>query len=389
MNVLSTSTVVANRADHPRLAGMTWAHLLNDGAANYLPGVLPAILVSMNLSVSYAGVFMAALMIGQAAQPLVGLVADRIGGRAFVLAGLAGTSLGGALVGLMPNQWALLGVLVAIGLCNALFHPQALAGVRSIGGAHHGTSMSIFLIGGELGRGAWPLVTSWLVTVQGLDALWMLAIPTVLTLPLLWRWAPVMTPRHKDAAPLRWRTHAGPLSCLVAFASLRSLMIYSIVTFMPLLWQQQGGSLTGGASVISVLLLVGIIGNLGGGRLADHVGCRPVLIGAMVAAVLLLAAFIGSKGALSWLLLGLLGMALFATIPLTVLTGQNLLPENRSFGSGLALGLANALGALGVTVLGPVAAVWGTQTVLWVAVASGIVAAMLAIAIPERQNKSA
>src|SRR5690625_2710697 len=136
---MSSSTWSSQAADRPRLLGMAWAHFLNDGVANYLPGVLPAILVSMHLSLNYAGLLMAALLVGQGMQPLVGLVADHIGGRAFVFAGLIGTTLGGALVGLVPDQWSLIGVLIGIGLCNALFHPQALVGVRSIGGARHGT----------------------------------------------------------------------------------------------------------------------------------------------------------------------------------------------------------------------------------------------------------
>lgn len=379
-------TAAADRADRPRLAGMAWAHLLNDGAANYLPGVLPAILISLNLSVAYAGVFMAALMVGQAAQPLVGLAADRIGGRGFVLAGMVGTSLGGALVGLMPGYWSLLALLIAIGLSNSLFHPQALAGIRVIGGRRYGTAMSVFLIGGELGRGVWPLATSWLVATRGLDALWWLAIPTLFTLPLLWRSAPELAPRHKDAAALRWRAHAGPLSLLVGFAGLRSLMIFSVVTFLPLLWQQQGGSLTGGASFISVLLIVGIAGNLMGGRTADQIGYRPVLIGAIMAAVLLLAAFMLSSGLLSWLLLGLLGMALFATLPLTVLIAQDILPENRSFGSGLAMGLGNALGALGVSALGLAAAAFSVPAALWLTVACGVLATVLAVLLPEHRR---
>lgn len=382
MNASTGTTQPPRRAERTRLASMAWAHLLNDGAANYLPGVLPAILVAMNLSVAYAGVFMAALIIGQGAQPLVGLLADRFGGRGFVFAGLIGTSLGGALVGLAPNAWSLLALLIAIGLLNAMFHPQALAGVRSIGGQRHGTSMSVFLVGGEIGRGAWPLVTSWLVTVYGLDALWVLALPTLLTLPLLWYQAPAVVPRQQDSAPLQWRAHAKPLSLLVAFGGLRSLMIYSMITFIPVMWHQQGGDLTTGASLITVLLVVGVVGNLGGGRLADHLGYRPVLIVAIAASTALLACFIGSGGLLSWVVLGLLGIALFATIPLTILIAQDMVPENRSFGSGLALGLANAIGVLCVTVLGPVAAAWGTVSVLWITVACGLVAVVLAAMLP-------
>lgn len=384
--MMPSSTIAPPRehADWPRLAGVSWAHFLNDGAANYLPGVLPAILVSMNLSVSYAGIFMAALLIGQALQPLAGLVADRVGGRAFVVIGLAGTATGAALIGLMPNYWSLLGILVLTGLSNSLFHPQALAGVRAIGGPRSGTSISIFLVGGEIGRGAWPVVATWLVTARGLADLWMLSIPALLTVPLLLRWAPPVAPRHADAKPLKLREHAGPLSCLVGFSALRSVMILGLVTFMPLVWQQHGGSLTAGASFITVLLLVGIVGNLGGGRLADHIGVRPVIIAAIVASVALMAAFLYASGWLTWLLLGLTGIALFATLPLTILVAQEILPENRSLGSGVALGFSNALGALGVLALGPVADAWGPVTALWVAVGCGVVAIPLAMSLPGR-----
>ncbi|HET8553110.1 MAG TPA: MFS transporter [Gammaproteobacteria bacterium] len=369
-------------ADRPRLAALAWAHFLNDGAANYLPGVLPAILVSLNLSVTYAGLFMAALLIGQALQPLTGLLADRIGGRLFIVVGLAGASIGGALVGLMPNRWSLLGLLIATGLCNSLFHPQSLAAVRAIGGRRHGGSMSIFLVGGEIGRGAWPVIASWLVTARGLHALWLIAIPSLLTLPVLWRYAPAAAPRPREATPLHLRAHAGPLARLVAFCALRSVMILSVVTFLPVLWHQGGGSLTGGASFITVLLLVGIIGNLGGGRAGDRIGRRPVIITAIVAGVALLAGFMGASGLLAWVLLALLGVALFSTLPLTVLIAQDILPENRSMGSGLALGFSNALGALGVVALGPVADVWGVSMALWAAVICGGLAIPLALSLP-------
>lgn len=49
--------------DRRRLISMSWAHLLNDGAANYLPGVLPAILVALG-------------------QPVTGWLADRTGDAA-------------------------------------------------------------------------------------------------------------------------------------------------------------------------------------------------------------------------------------------------------------------------------------------------------------------
>lgn len=378
----------ATHDSQTRLAGLAWSHFLNDGASNYLPGVLPAILIALNLSVSYAGVFMAALIVGQGIQPLVGLVADHFGGRTFVVAGLLGTALGGALIGLVPNAWTLVAVLIGTGLSNALFHPQALVGVRSISGAQSGTFISIFLIGGEIGRGLWPLLASWLVIHQGTHALWVLSVPALFTLPLLWRWAPSLPARHAGSAPLHIRAHSGPLSILVSFCTLRALMLYGVVTFVPLLWHEQGGSLTTGASFITVIMLVGIIGNLGGGKMSDHIGRRPIVIGGIIGAVILLIAFLQVSSTLAWLMLALFGIALFATLPLTVLIAQDILPENRSLGSGLALGLANAIGGLCVMALGPVAHAWGAQTAIWVAVGCGIIAIPLAMALPEHRHVS-
>lgn len=368
-----------------RLAGLSWSHFLNDGAANYLPGILPALLVQMDMSVALAGTIMAALLVGQGLQPLVGLIGDRIGGRAFVVAGLFGSSAGGALISVVDSPLLLMCVLVLIGISNSLFHPQALAGVRLLAHRRQGTAMSVFLIGGEVGRGVWPAVASWVVVRWGMDMLWVLALPALFTLPLLWHWAPSLPARDREVAPIAWRRHAKPLSLLVAFCALRALMIFSVITFVPVLWSAGGGSLTAGASFITVLMVIGVIGNLAGGRIADFSGTRPILVTAMAAACLLLVLFVQLDGYWLWVVLAALGIALFSTLPLTILIAQDVLPENRSFGSGLALGLANALGALAVIVLGPVAEYWGAAAPLWVAAACAAVALVLALILPNHR----
>lgn len=368
-----------------RLAGMGWSHFLNDGAANFLPGVLPALLVDLHLSVALAGTIMAALLVGQGLQPLVGLLGDRIGGRSLLLAGLFGSSVGCALISVIDSLGLLIFVLILIGISNALFHPQALAGVRQLAHRNQGTAMSVFLVGGEIGRGVWPALASLVVVTLGRSWLWLLAVPALFTLPLLWRWAPSLPARGGGNTRIAWARHAGQLTLLVAFCALRALMTFGLITFVPMLWASGGGSLTAGASFITVLMVVGVVGNLAGGRLADVSGTRPVLATAMLVASLLLVLFLQTGGIWLWLILALLGVALFATLPLTVLIAQDILPENRAFGSGLALGLANALGAIAVIALGPVADAWGPSAPLWVAAACGLVAALLAIVMPRKR----
>jgi FSR family fosmidomycin resistance protein-like MFS transporter len=351
----------ARRSTAPTaLLFMSWAHFLNDGASNYLPGVLPAVLAGFHIPVALVGTVMAALLIGQALQPFCGWPADEVGGRSFVLIGMAGSAVAAALVGVAPGYWSLLGVLLLVGIGNAMFHPQALAAIRELATLHgtgrHGLFMSTFLVGGELGRGTWPVVASLAVVALGLKSLVILALPAILTLPFIGYQLPILAGRrHRDVPKRVWWRRRRELGALISYASVRATVMYSLTTFLPLMWVERGGSLIGGASLVTTLLTVGIVGNLGGGHLADRFGQHAVIVGATVMSALFLSLFLLTTGPALWFILALLGVTLFATIPLQILIGQDILPENRSFGSGLALGFSNGLGAFAMIVLGVLA----------------------------------
>jgi len=379
-----TETVrVPARVSRGRLFGLSWAHLLNDGASNYLPGVLPAVLATLGEPVRMAGVLVTALTIGQALQPVTGRIADRLGGRSLVVLGLLLTSACGGLVGVARSTWMMVALLVLIGVGNSFFHPQALAGVRSMLAGKQGLLTSVFLVGGELGRGLWPTAASLVVDHLGLASLWILAIPGLVTLPLLLRAAPVLPRQAATGKAIHWRSHARPMLVLVGYQGLRAVTIYSLVTFIPLLWAARGGSLVSGASIISTMTVVGVIGNLWGGHLTDRIGRRPVLVASAVATALLIVPVAYLHGVWVWVVAAVLGVALFLTASTTVLLGQDIFPENRSMGSGIALGFANGLGALLVFVLGFWVGGSSVVTVFWVLSALGLGSAALTAAFPK------
>jgi len=355
---------------HPTTAllGLSWLHFLNDGAANFLPGILPAILVTLHRGASSASWVMSALLIGQALQPLMGWWSDRIGGKSLILFGVGGTSLGLVLVGVSTNLGMLLIVLFLIGLSNSIFHPQSMASARSLAKTSHGTVMSVFLVGGEIGRGLYPLVASIVVASYGLKGLWVVAIPALISIPLVALLLPELPARHADAKPIAWAQHAKPAAALISYVSLRALLLYALVTYLPLLWRQTGGSLVAGASLITVLLIVGVIGNVSGGLLADRFGRRFVLVGSSLLSALFVTLYMISSGWLLWVVLGFLGIAIFSTLPVSVLVGQDIFPENRSLGSGLALGFGNSIGALLLLGFGATVHVLGIRDALWMLV---------------------
>jgi MFS transporter, FSR family, fosmidomycin resistance protein len=366
-----------------------WTHLLNDGASNYLPGVLPAVLVELHIPLRLVGTVMAALLAGQALQPLWGWIADEVGGCWFVILGVGGTALGGALVGIAPGYWSVVGALLLIGTSSAMFHPQALAGIRMLPTRRPGLFMSVFLITGEFGRGLWPLAASLIAVTLGMKWLFLLALPAVLTLPFVAGRIPSLPRRHPDLPRTSLRRHLPDLAVLVSYSSLRATVQYSLGTFLPILWVRQGGSLVGGATIVTVLLIVGIAGNLTGGHLADSFGRRPLLMWASAISGVLLAGLLLSHGMLFWILVGALGAAVFATMPIQILLGQDILPENRSLGSGLALGFSNGVGAFAMIVLGLLAARWSIPAVLWINVGLCLIAVVMALFLPNGTTAAA
>ena len=375
-------TAASRRTPARRLAGLTWAHLLNDGAANYLPGVLPAVLVAVHQPVQMAGVLIASLTVGQALQPLLGWVADRVGGRWLVVLGLLLSSAGGALLGVTHDLGMLIVLLLMIGLGSALFHPQALSGVRSLLRGRQGLPTSVFLVGGELGRGIWPVAASLVATHLGLEYLWIIAIPGLVTVVLLLRWAPDLPARPRAVGRIRWREHSRPLALLLGYRGTRALTSFGLVTFLPVLWHVRGSSLVSGASLITTIIVSGVIGNLAGGHLADRFGRRPVLVvsAAATAALILPVAYL--DGPAVWAAAALLGPALFLTASPSVLIGQDIFPENRSMGSGIALGLANGIGALLVLALGLAITDATVIRVFWVLAAATAASVLAALAFP-------
>ncbi|MBU2858115.1 MFS transporter [Acidithiobacillus ferrooxidans] len=360
------------------LLGLSWLHFLNDGAANFLPGILPAVLLALHQNVAMAAAIMSALLIGQSMQPLMGWLADRQGGRTMILLGVAGTNIGVALVGWISQLWALFPVLFLIGLSNAAFHPQAMSGARTLARLRHGTVISVFMVGGELGRGLWPLLASLVVMHWGMASLWILALAALATVPFIVWVLPKQAPRHAMAPPIAWRRHWRPASLLVGYVSMRSLLLYSLITYLPILWHDRGGTLVGGAALVSVLLVVGVLGNLGGGMVADHFGRKLALVGSSSLVLLLVILCLLCSSWWIWPVLGLLGIAIYSAQPVTVLIGQDIFPENRGLGSGIALGVGNGLGALFLLAIGIAVTRFGVNSALWLLIVIAIISLFFA-----------
>lgn len=356
------------------LSWMTWTHFLNDGIANYFPGVLPFILDNAHIPVALAGTLMTALGLGQGLQPVSGWIADRIGGRSLVLGGVALSTIAAALIGWAHPLWLLLCLLFFTGIGNTAFHPQALSLTRKQLGQRPGGGMAVFLVGGEIGRSLGPLAAGLVVYHWGITWIWVMAIPLAVTYPFVIRALPRQEPRRQTFSQIPFKKHIKPTTALLIYSLVRSGIIYEISTIAPIMWHQRGGSLVTGASLITVFIGVGIVGNLLGGTLDHRLGKRSLLLASSGLTALTLLAFIESQGFWEWPVLGLMGIALFGTLTTTMLVGQDIFSENPALGSGIALGLANALGAILAFPLTYIAGRVGDGTTVWMLIVLTLIA---------------
>lgn len=349
------------------LVALVWAHFLNDGLANYLPGILPFLGIALHLPLAPIAGLMSVLLFGQMLQPVSGILADRIGGRGFALWGPILTTVGVVGVAVTRTYWMLAILFLITGIGNTIFHPQALSITRSIAQKRQGVTMSVFLIGGEVGRALSPLVAGWVVATMGLKFLWVMAIPLALTWPWMTRSVPKLPRQVRHGNPIKWRKHLKPGLTLIAFSGLRALMLYGLSTFLPILWHHRGGSLVAGASLVTTFVGTGVIGTLGSGAMMDRLGKQVVLWGSSIATLIFVSLVPFVSGIWLWPLVAILGIAVFGTFPITLLIGQDIFSENPAMGSGVALGLANGLGALLLPLWGLLADKVGVNHAMWTA----------------------
>jgi FSR family fosmidomycin resistance protein-like MFS transporter len=130
------------------------------------------------------------------------------------------------------------------------------------------------------------------------------------------------------------------------------------------------------------MLAAGAIGTLIGGRAADRFGCKPVVVASMAVLPALIVAFAAAGQGLATALIAVTGAATIITFSVTVVMGQEYLPNRIGVASGFTLGLSIGLGGVTVPLLGLVADSYGLTTTLHVVAVLPVIALLMALTLP-------
>ena len=364
------------------------AHGINDAYASFVPPLLPRIMDDLDISIAAAATLGAAFSIATALpQPFFGYVADRFGRRMLAVGGMLVSAVFVSIIGFAPSYWFLLLLLVAGGLGGAAFHPPGASyAVRVTAGRGGGGRYSIFSFGGAAGYSAGPLVAVGLVAWGGMEGLWVAMIPAILLAPLFFLGLPSGRGETRNASPppppsAVIRQLAGPLGIIFGVSAAMTFVQRAFLTMEPIIVAEMGGSETLGAVALSVYLGAQAFGTLAGGFLTDRMDRRRLLFRLCACALPahLLAVWLGPWNGFGLAAIGVAGFLGMATLPPIVVMAQEMLPHSPGASSGIVMGLAWTVGAIGVMGTGVVADLAGPQVAALLSMPMAGVAALLAL----------
>jgi FSR family fosmidomycin resistance protein-like MFS transporter len=377
---------VRDQIDRRAMTLLSTGHASVDFSGGALPALLPFLKSEFQLSYTLVAVLiLASALSSSIVQPLFGLWSDARGAIWLLTAGVAIGGIGMAIASAAPAYWLVVVFVIVSGLGTAAYHPEGSKFAAYTSGRRRASGMSLFSVGGNVGYGLGALVVTPIIVAFGLRGGWFLIVPAVVVSVLLLAATPYLlgfVPDRESRVTHGGRNDLRSLAVLLAVITFRSLAWFGLITFVPLYEVSQGHSKSYGNYVFAGMLLVGAIGTLLAGPLADRVGLRTVLRGSLAVSTPLILVFLLVGGAPGAVALAGVGAAVVGTFGITMVMAQEYLPGNIGMASGLAVGFAIGLGGVAAVFLGAIADSIDLRTSLFISAAAPLVGLALTTLLP-------
>jgi FSR family fosmidomycin resistance protein-like MFS transporter len=369
------------------MAALSSGHLATDLAQGSLPALLPYLVDKFDLTYTMAAALvLAATVSSSVIQPAFGLWSDARGALWLLPAGVAVAGIGMAAAAVAPSYWLVMLAVLGAGVGVAAYHPEGSKFASYVSGARRASGMAFFSVGGNVGFALGPVLAAGLILAFGLSGAVLLALPGLLVaagllfvLRYLAEFAPPGDLKKTGASAEPERRG---LRLLLAVVGLRSVAHMGLFTFIPLWERAQGHSAAYGTWVLAGFLIAGAVGTLGGGRLADRFGRRPVLRWSFVAAAPLILVYVLVGGAVGIAAIVLAGAAVIGTFGVSLVMSQEYMPGRVGMASGLSIGLAIGLGGVAALTLGAIADAIDLETAVLATAAGPALALLVSLFLP-------
>ncbi|HDR7846443.1 MFS transporter [Bacillus toyonensis] len=361
------------------LFAISFGHFLNDSMQAVVPALFPILEKTMNLSYMQVGWIAFALnMTSSIMQPVFGMYSDKKPSPFLLPLGMFSSMLGMIGLAFAPNFIIVIISVLFIGLGSAVFHPEGARVAYMAAGAKRGLAQAIYQVGGNTGNSLAPIFTALIFVPLGqIGSLGFTAFAAVGIILLIfvsnWYKNELATGavRRKKRAALEAEnaivsTHIKFVIILLVFLTfVRSWYGAGIGNFYQFyLIEHYDLSIKNAQYFVFAFMIAGVLGTFFGGPLADRFGKKNIIVFSMLGSAPL--ALLLPHVSLVWvvplfLCIGFISSSSFSVI---VVYAQELVPGKVGMVSGLIVGLAFGLGALGAVVLGKLADIYSLQFIM-------------------------
>ena len=376
------------------------SHLVNDiYSTTFIGAVLPLLKASFNLSYAQVSLLVVLPTIVQIISgPILGYLGDRLARRWLIALSLALNALCMSGIGL---AWSFGLTLILASLARvgaAAYHPYASKLIVTYyEEAERARAMSVFGVGGLIGRAAAPLLLGVLVSIFALRGVLLMALPAIVMALVLLTLVPSIskglsaqvasTPSTKVVSNSSTKGRLMSLGITLILLSLIVFLWSTVETllssFIPAYVVSEGRSLLIATSFASLMMFSGL-SQLIGGMLADKYGRRVVVVVPLVASAFFAHLFLHTDVPVSLVAISLFGIAFYLPYAVFPLLAAEYTPKQAGLGLGLIWGLLAGGGGLVAGVFGLVADIYGLFTMLTLVASLPLIIALIALTLPKR-----
>jgi FSR family fosmidomycin resistance protein-like MFS transporter len=381
---LNSHRILANGA----LLTLMLGHFTNDLYGGVLPVLFPSAKERFNLGNAELGlVTLAYTSASSLAQPFFGHLSDRYGRRWFAPAVLLWGASWVSLYGFAGSFGVFLALAALAGLGSGAYHPFGASNAAAVTDERdRNTALSVYTVGGTSGYALGPLVGVALLWAFGPKGTGVLFLPGVLAAALIYsQMGRVERARGRrqvvrEAQPVNWPV----LARVVGLVMLRAWAILAVVQFVPVWYDELGYSAVTYGWLTTTIILSGVLGTLAGGLAADRIGPKAVMVSSLLCAIPPLLLFAAFPGPLAFVAGAAFGIFCDASLSVTLVSAQRLMPGRTGVASGMILGIGFITGGIGVPITGLVADAIGMQRAIASLALLCLAGAVVGWSIPRR-----
>lgn len=391
------STEVVVKKSYLQVILLAMGHFFNDFYCNFLPILLPILILKLGLSLTLSGALVMVMSLSaNVLQPVFGYFMDK-----YNFNKIMPLIIPFGAVFICLTNWAsnfiVLAILIGLsGLAVSTFHPMGAGLVSKVApDGKISTCISIFVAGGSFGFALAPILLVYFMQMYSLDYLPILIIPAIILGVLMYSSGlskarfvneQVAKNMHFNLAQILQNK---PLMLLNISMGLRAWLFTALVTFLPLWAIEKGCDNTLSGWILTIYLCGSVIGGLIGGALNDKIGYKKVILWALIFTLIPTMYFLFAQqiDILMYIALFVGGGLVMAANPGAIVWGQDLLPDNPGMASGMMLGLSFGLGGFGTMLTGSLAESYGLTMALALTAILLVISIVLVYLTPEKRRQ--